>query len=70
MKVSDMRNLFVAINKKENFNILICATDQIQATSLALEYYREAGLDGYGEVRRFNDVNINIDCDYVIMPKE
>ena len=56
MKISDMRNLFVAINKKENFNILICVTDQIQASALALEYCREAGLDGCGEVKRFDDV--------------
>lgn len=61
-------NLFVGYNAKEDFRILICAFDKLEAAELADEYRCDAGLEGNFEIfepeKGIND--IHFDCDYVI----
>lgn len=61
-------NLFIGYNREENFRILICAFDKIEARELAEEYRFDAGLEGKFEIEEFNDemVAMHFDCDYVI----
>ena len=69
MKVTDMTNLYVGYNKKENFRILICALEgEKEAQRLANEYAIDSGMEEF-EIREFGefDTNIHFDCDYVIM---
>ena len=61
-------NLFIGYNKEEDFRILICAFDEIEAQELAREYGFDAGLEGNFEVTEPTESidNIRFDCDYVI----
>ena len=68
MKVNELDNLFVAVNKSEDFNILIFATDQIQAEAIAKEYSIDAGLDDCWEISPFrdHDIDMRFNCSCVI----
>lgn len=61
-------NLFIGYNRQENFRILICAFDKIEAQELANEYKFDAGLEGCFEISDIETGidNIHFDCDYVI----
>ena len=64
----DFINLFIGYNKEENFRILICAFDEIEAQGKADEYLFDSNLNGHFEVEQVEgDIsNIHFDCDYVI----
>ena len=63
-------NLWIGYNATEDFRILICALDKIEAHELADEYRLDSHLDGKFEIieltteDRIDD--IRFDCDYVI----
>ena len=61
-------NLWVGYNAKEDFRILIVAWDEKVARMMATEYCRDAGLDGFFEVEKFEGdmSHIHFDCDYII----
>ena len=65
MKIHEMTNLFVGYNETEDFKILICAFDVIEAQELAREYGHEANLKGSWKILE-PDVGDRFDCDYVI----
>lgn len=65
MKIHEMTNLFVGYNETENFKILICAFDVIEAQELAREYGHDANLQGNWKILDL-DVGDRFDCDYVI----
>ena len=61
-------NLFIGYNKEEDFRILICASDEIEAKDIAEEYRKDSKLDGVfliSEPENGID-NLHFDCDYVI----
>ena len=64
-----MTNLFIVNFENEDFTILVCADDIEEAKNLAIEYADDAGLDHRGTVKEFNEdmLNVNIDCDYIIV---
>ena len=61
-------NLFIGYNATEDFRILICAFDKIDAIELAREYGFDAGLKGKWEITEPEKGidGIHFDCDYVI----
>ena len=68
MKVYEMTNLFIGYNEEEDFKILICALDSLEAYELAREYGCDAHLDGEWDISEFDEdsKNTRFDCDYVI----
>ena len=68
MKWNEMQNLFIGYNENEDFRILICALDEIEAIELAREYGLEAHLKGEWKITETdpNIDNTHFDCDYVI----
>ena len=68
MKWYEMQNLFIGYNREEDFRILICAFDVIEATELANGYRLDSKLEGRFEIQEIEDGmdNIHFDCDYVI----
>lgn len=61
-------NLFIGYNKKEDFRILICAFDEVEAKELADEYRCDSNLDGDFVIEDTENGidNIHFDCDYII----
>ena len=66
MKINELTNLWVGYNKKEDFRILICACDEIEAKEIADEYRDDSNMEGDFEIKEFNDINTHFDCDYVV----
>ena len=68
MKWNEMQNLFIGYNEEEDFRILICAFDGIEAAELAREYGFEAHIEGKWKITETdpNIDNTHFDCDYVI----
>lgn len=61
-------NLFIGYNEAEDFKILICAFDELEAAELADAYRCDAGLEGrFAIYEPENGIdNVRFDCDYVI----
>ena len=61
-------NLFIGYNRTEDFKILICAFDKLEAAELAEAYRYDTGLDGVFEIYEPTDGidHIHFDCDYVV----
>lgn len=61
-------NLFIGYNKEEDFRILICAFDKVEAKALAEGYRLDSKLDGEFEINEIDGGidNVQFDCDYVI----
>ena len=66
MKVTDMTNLWVGYNEEEDFRVLICAQDEQEARQIANGYRVDTLMEGTFEITEFTDVNVRIDCDYVL----
>lgn len=66
MKVTDMTNLWVGYNEEEDFRVLICAQDKQEARQIANGYRVDTLMEGTFEITEFTDVNVRIDCDYVL----
>ena len=68
MKWNEMQNLFVGYNEYEDFRILICAFDKIDAAELARSYGFDANIGGAWKISELkeNANDIHFDCDYVI----
>lgn len=66
MKAHEMQNLWVGINRKENFKALICAIDIQEATEIARGYRLDTGMDGEFEIVDFDNQDTKFDCDYVL----
>ena len=66
MKITDIKNLFVGINKTENFKVLIMAANGEEALMIAESYGHEAGLKGEWITRFLEDTDMNFDCDYCL----
>lgn len=67
MFISDMTNLFIAHNEREDFNLAIVANDSNEALELAKDYGEDTGLHNDWEIGDF-DVATKLDCDYIITP--
>ena len=70
MTITDITGLFVATNIKEDFTILIGAADENEATTIAMQYFEDAGMAISLEdlqVRSFDDTDIVFDCDYLVL---
>lgn len=68
MKITDMTNLWIAKNVKEDFAIAVVAFDKEEAMDTARGYFSESGMNSMPsniEITEFNN-ETNIDCDYVI----
>lgn len=61
-------NLYVGYNEVEDFRILICASDDIEALSVANEYLEDSKMLGSFVIFPYEDeINgFKFDCDYVI----
>ena len=61
-------NVYVGYNATEDFRILICAFDEIEAQELADAYGFDAGLEGKFEITEpeENTPKMHFDCDYII----
>ena len=66
MKVTDMTNLWVGYNEEEDFRVLICAQDEQEARQIANGYRVDTLMEGTFKITEFTDVNVRIDCDYVL----
>ena len=68
MKIEEMTNLWVVSNSKDNFTILVAASDAVDAEAAAIIYFDEAGMSSNElEVSSFGDTpNACFDCDYVV----
>ena len=67
MTVNEMTNLWVGYNETEDFKILICASDEIEAQEIADSYRLDSHMEGKFEIKEFCDVEEKFDCDYVVM---
>lgn len=65
MKINDMTNLFVGHNDKEDFTVLICALDTIEAKEIANTYAFDTNLKGEFVVSEYKG-NEEFDCDYIL----
>jgi len=65
MKIEDMTNLFIGYNDAENFRVLICALDEIEASEIATQYCFASRMEGTFIIKEF-DPTVNIDCDYIL----
>lgn len=60
-------NLWIGYNQKEDFRILICALDKIEAQELANGYRLNSNMKGEFEISFAENIeNLHFDCDYVI----
>ena len=61
-------NLFIGYNQEEDFRILICAFDTIEAQELAEAYRFDAGLSSHFDIEEVEDGidHLRFDCDYII----
>ena len=60
-------NLWVGYNQKEDFRILICALDKVEAQELANSYCLDSNMEGEFETSFAENIeNLHFDCDYVI----
>lgn len=68
MKWYEMQNLFIGYNEEEDFRILICAFDEIEAQELARVYGFDSKLKGNWYISELDedDNDLHFDCDYVI----
>lgn len=66
MLVTDMTNLFVGHNEKENFTVLICASDETEAASIAEKYRTDLEMDGEFDITEFYQTCTTFDCDYIL----
>ena len=66
MKITNMTNLWIGYNCKEDFRVLICAEDEIEAQSIANEYCSDNKMEGEFEISFFVNDDVRIDCDYVL----
>lgn len=69
MKITELSNLFVAYNEKENFRMLICALDNLEAMEIARGYAADTDMStnpNDWNISEFTDVNTNFDCDYAV----
>ena len=67
MLITDMNNLWVGYNKTEHFRILICASDEIEASEIAKSYCEDNNMQGTFEIAELKGVNTQFDCDYVVL---
>ena len=67
MKANEMTNLWVGYNETEDFKILICASDEIEAEEIAESYKNDTNLEGKFEIKEFCNTEEKFDCDYVVM---
>ena len=67
MKANEMQNLWVGHNKTEDFKILICASDEIEAQEIADSYKDDTNMEGKFEIKEFCDTEERFNCDYVVM---
>ena len=67
MTVNEMTNLFVGYNETEDFKILICSFDEIEAHEVAESYRVDSRMEGKFEIKEFCDTEEKFDCDYVVM---
>ena len=69
----EVRFLYVAYNRTENFRVLVLAKNEEEATKLMEEYSKDAKLSSGWEMLSIyiKDIeNYNIDCDYIIQSNE
>lgn len=66
MKVNELTNLWVGYNATEDFRVLICALDNIEAQDTANEYCNDTQMNGSFEVTEFTDMETHFDCDYIL----
>ena len=66
MKANEMTNLWVGYNETEDFRILICASDEVEAQEVANSYKEDTNMNGEFLISEFTDVNQKFDCDYVV----
>lgn len=61
-------NLFVGYNEEEDFRILICAFDKVEAAELARGYRLDSNMKGDFEISELEKPidEYHFDCDYVI----
>lgn len=61
-------NLYVGYNETENFRILICASDDIEALEVANRYLKDSKMSGSFAIFPYEDEisSFKFDCDYVI----
>ena len=50
MKITNMTNLWIGYNCKEDFRVLICAEDEIEAQRIANEYCSDNKMEGEFEI--------------------
>ena len=67
MKVNELENLYVGHNETEDFKILVCALDRIEAQDIANEYCLDSHMEGRFEITEFDNTETQFDCDYVLM---
>lgn len=66
MKINDLTNLWVGYSKVDDFRVLICALDEIEAQEIANEYRCDTHLEGTFEITEFDNLETHFDCDYVL----
>ena len=66
MKANEMQNLWVGHNRTENFKVLICAFDEIEAYEVSESYRRDSHMEDHFEITEFTNMEERFDCDYVI----
>lgn len=66
MQVHEMTNLYAGYNHEEDFRILICAFDKVEAQELARQYGFDSNLKGNWDISEYFNHNTHFDCDYVI----
>ena len=66
MKANEMQNLWVGCNRTEDFKVLICAFDEIEAHEVAESYRIDTHMEGNFEITEFTNMEEKFDCDYVI----
>lgn len=70
MKVNELLNLWVCSHREEDFKILVCASDEIEAQDVIKSYSNDTGITLNFEIIRFDDVRTTFDCDHVLFKNQ
>lgn len=66
MKITEMANLYVGYNEKENIKVLICAINKEEAEYVAEDYKFRNDIEGNFVISTYDNVETEFDYDYVL----
>ena len=66
MNINDIGHLYVGFNVDEDFRVLIRASDINTAYNIAEEYRIDSNMQGFFQLKSYQNEKIRFDCDYIL----